>query len=122
MTAALKAQFERHRPAIEAALAVDAEADPDTLLADILAGRAQLWPGEGAFIVTQCVLTPAGGLIHAWIGGGILAEMMAMRPGIEAWGRAMGCAEATIESRPGWDRLYGRFGYERVGDLLRKRL
>lgn len=122
MSAALEAEFARHRPAIVAALAVDDEADADALLAEILAGRAQLWPAEGAFVVTQLMLTPQGPLIHAWIGGGILAEMVALRPGIEAWGRAQGAVYATIDSRPGWERLYGRFGYERVDGILRKRL
>lgn len=122
MTAALQAQFERCRQWLEPALAVDGEATADDLLADVLAGRAQLWPGETSVVVTQCVLGPDGPLIHAWCGGGTLEEMMTLRPGIEAWGRSMGAVFATIDSRPGWDRLYGPFGYERVDGLLRKRL
>lgn len=122
MTAALRAQFARFRGLIDEALAVDAEATADILLDEILAGRAQLWPSDHAFVVTQCKLTPLGGVIHAWMGGGILDEMVALRPGIEAWGRSMGCVYATIDSRPAWDRLYGRFGYERSDGVLRKRL
>jgi hypothetical protein len=122
MTAALRAQFERLRPAVEAALAVDAERTPDELLQLLLSRHAQIWPSENAFVVTELSISPTGPSIHAWIGGGILTEMMDLRPGIEAWGRAQGATFATIDSRPGWDRLYRRFGYERVEGLLRKRL
>lgn len=122
MTAALRESFDRFRDLIETALAVDGEATTDELLGEILAGRAQLWPGDGAFVVTQMMLTLQGPLIHAWIGGGILREMIALRPGIEAWGRSMGAQFATIDSRPGWERLYRPFGYERFGEVLRKRL
>lgn len=118
----LAAQFARCRPWIEAALAIDREIDPDALLAEILANRAQLWPSEGACVVTQCVLGADGPLIHAWLGGGILSEMLALRPGIEAYGRAQGCVWATIEGRKGWERLYRPFGYEVSDGVLRKRL
>ena len=122
MTAALRSEFERCRAWIDAALSIDGEATPDEVLSEILAGRAQLWPGEDACVVTQCVLGPAGASIHAWAGGGTLAGMVALRPGIEAWGRSMGATWATIDGRPAWDRLYGPFGYERAEGVLRKRL
>lgn len=122
MSEAIRREFERQRHLIDAALAVDAESTAEELLAEILANRAQLWPSDNAFVVTQCSLTAWGPVIHAWIGGGILAEMVALRPGIEAWGRAKGAVFATIDSRPAWERLYRKFGYERVGEILRKRL
>jgi len=120
MTAALRAQYERAWPHLAPALYLWAEDTREGLLGEILSGRAQLWPGEDCAIVTQCVRSEEGGSIHAWLGGGNLRGMLALRPGIEAWGRAMGCAWATIDGRRGWERLYRRFGYERDGDLLRK--
>lgn len=122
MTAAIRAQFERCRGWIEAALAVDAEATADQLLEQLLAGKAQLWPAEDAAVITQCLISPEGPLIHAWAGGGRLASMAALRPGIEAWGRSMGCIWITGESRKAWDRLLAPHGYVRDGDLLRKAL
>lgn len=123
MTAAIRAEFERCRTWIEAAMAIDRETTAQALLDELLAGRAQLWPSEGACVVTQCVLGPGGGSIHAWLGGGILSEMLALRPGIEAWGRVMGATWATIDGRKGWARLYGPHGYRLDEDgVLRKRL
>ena len=122
MSAAIRAQFARCRGWLDPALAVDGEATPEQLLEQLLAGRAMLWPGEESCVVTQCVLSPQGPSIHVWCGGGKLSEMAAMRPGIEAWGRSMGCIWITGESRKAWDRLLAPFGYVRDGDLLRKAL
>lgn len=123
MTAAIRSEFDRCRPWIETAISIDRETSAEALLEELLSGRAQLWPSEHACVVTQCILSPEGGSIHAWLGGGILSEMLALRPGIEAWGRVMGATWATIEGRKGWERLYGPFGYA-LGDdgVLRKRL
>lgn len=79
-----------------------------------------LWPGDRAAILTECVIRPEGRFLHCWLAGGDLHELMALRPGIEAWGRAMGCEIASIEGRRGWDRIFRPFGYERVEDELRK--
>lgn len=122
MTAALRREFARCLPWLIPAIERDRETTPDELLSEVLSGRAQLWPGDRSCIVTQCFLGPDGGTIHAWLGGGKLSEMMALRPGIEAWGRAMGCTVATIEGRKGWERLYRPFGYQMADGVLRKRL
>lgn len=122
MTAAIRSQFERCRGWLEAALAVDDEASPDQLLALLLAGQAQLWPSEGGCVVTQFVLAPEGPTLHVWCGGGSLADMAALRPGIEAFGRVMGAVWIVGESRRAWDRLLKPHGYVRDGALLRKAL
>jgi hypothetical protein len=117
-----EALFERCWPLIAPALALHEEDTREGVLAEVMAGRAQLWPGDHCAIITQCVMTDGVGSIHAWLGGGRLCEMLALRPGIEAWGRAMGCDFATIDGRKGWERLYRRFGYEPHEGLLRKAL
>ncbi len=122
MTAAIRSQFARCRPWIEAALQFDGEDTAEAVLDDLLSGHAQLWPGDHCAIVTQCIRGPEGGTIHAWLAGGILSELLALRTGIEAWGRSMGCCFATIQGRKGWDRLYRPLGYEPVDGVLRKRL
>lgn len=123
MTAALDAQFARCRPWIVAALDRWGEGiAPDEVRRRVLAGSAQLWPGEAGALVSECVAGAKGRSIHIWLAGGRLEELRAMRPGMEAWARAMGCEWATIQGRKGWDRVLGDTGFERDGPLLRKRL
>lgn len=124
MNPALVAQFNRLLPQIAQAIAIDREVTTGEVLDDVLAGRAQLWPGEASFLITQCVQAEDGTrAIHAWLGGGILSELAALRPGVEAFGRAMGAQFATIDGRPGWRRFYEKAGYRPDDDgVLRKAL
>lgn len=80
-----------------------------------------LWPGAGCAIVTRIVMTPER-TIHVWLGGGDMEEMLAMRAGIEAVGRLMGCRYATLSGRKGWARVFRKYGFEAVDDVLRKAL
>jgi hypothetical protein len=117
-------EFERCWPWLAAAAARGRQAGltKAELAALLLRGQAMLWPGEGGALVTQCVATREGRFLHCWLGGGDLSALLELRPGVEAWGRAMGCDYASIEGRKGWDRVFRPFGYWRDGEDLRKRL
>ena len=96
--------------------------DEAELVGDLAAGRAQLWPGEGAAMVTQCVDEPQGRCLHVWLAGGALAEILRLRPGVEAWARAQGCGRVTLNGRGGWARALRGHGYARRGEELERRL
>lgn len=117
-------EFERCWPWLAAAAARGREAGLSKAeLRDLLLrGEAMLWPGECGALVTLCQITDEGRFLHCWLGGGRLRSLLELRPGVEAWGRAMGCEYASIEGRRGWDRVFQPFGYWREGAELRKRL
>lgn len=117
-------EFERCWPWLAAALARGDRAglSRDELKALLLEGQAMLWPGEGGALVTQCVIRPEGRFLHCWLGAGSLRGLLELRPGVEAWGRVMGCQIASLEGRRGWDRVFRPFGYVRNGSELRKEL
>ncbi len=104
-------------PALQAECASEAE-----LLEDILSGRAQLWAGEAAAMVTQRVCEDGVRRLHVWLRGGDLAQLLAMRPGIEAWARGQGCKRITIDGRAGWSRVLRRLGYAAIGNQLQRTL
>jgi hypothetical protein len=86
------------------------------VVSELLTGRATLWPGERAAFVTTLITDPAR--MHVWLGGGDGAEMLAMIPGMAAWGRAQGAQWATVNGRRGWKRRLRDFGFEpRNGEL-----
>lgn len=96
---------------------IDAE-EPDLLL-NLRSGHAQLWPGENAAFVTQCVTDPPR--LHVWLAGGDLRELLSMIPGMAAWGRAQGCEWATVDGRPGWKRILKPYGFvEHEGELWKE--
>ncbi len=98
------------------------DGDEAALLAEIQSGRAQLWAGEGGAVVTQCVTAQDGRTLHIWLAGGELAAVLALRPGIEAWARGLGCEAITIEGRAGWARVLRTHGYRSHGAVLRRSL
>jgi hypothetical protein len=120
----IEGELERCWPWLAAAAARGREAglSKAELLRLLLRGEAMLWPGEAGALVTQCIATPEGRFVHCWLGGGGLRTLLDLRPGVEAWGRVMGCDYASIEGRKGWDRVFRPFGYGRAGADLRKRL
>lgn len=88
----------------------------------LLSGRAQVWFGENAAIVTEIRTYPTGArVIHGLVAAGDLDEIVgALIPRAEAWGRSIGCVLAIIESRPGWARALKRKGYAPHQVALRK--
>jgi hypothetical protein len=104
-------------PALRPGCATEAD-----LVDDLMAGRAQIWPGERSAVVTQCVVDDRGPCLHVWLAGGDLEEILAMRVGAEAWARAQGCRRMTIDGRQGWARRLRAHGFARVGGQLERRL
>ncbi|MCG9916027.1 MAG: hypothetical protein MH112_06655 [Phenylobacterium sp.] len=98
------------------------DGDEAALRADLIAGRAQLWAGEAGAVVTQCIENAEGRSLHIWLAGGQLETILALRPGVEAWARGLGCTAITIEGRPGWTRVLRAHGYQRHGEILRRSL
>lgn len=96
-----------------------AEAD---LVGELVAGSAQLWAGERAAMVTQCVGDEQGPCLHVWLAGGDLTEILRMKDGVEAWARAQGCERITINGRRGWTRVLRGHGYAPAGGELERRL
>lgn len=108
-------EYDRARPWLLKAL--EFEGDPEAeLVAKLRAGHAQLWLGERSAMVTEVTEEPKGRTIHVWLAGGDLDEIVSLTPGIAAWGRMMGCKEATIEGRAGWARVLKSHGFS--GDAV----
>lgn len=112
-------EYLRCREWLLPALREDTESD---LIAGLREGRAQLWPGLRSAMVTQLLSGPDR-LLHVWLAGGDMRDLLALAPGVEAWGRAQGAQYATINGRKGWARALRRTGFEPHGDgELRKAL
>jgi hypothetical protein len=78
----------------------------DDVLAMVEAGKAQAWFGATSIIITEIVLEPQFKVLNYFLAGGNLAELEAMLPLVEAWGREHGCKKATLVGRKGWERTF----------------
>ena len=85
----------------------------------ILSERAHLWCGEDCAGVTE---VSGDGRLHILLAGGSMAGLLAMRPDVEAFARALGCRCVYLSGRTGWRRIFPRFGYAFDGEDMVKDL
>ncbi len=90
----------------------------------LYSGRAQLWIGEAAAIITEVRNYPTGArVIQGLVAAGEIEEIVeGLIPKAEAWGRSIGCVLAVIESREGWAKLLKSHGWDPHQLALRKAL
>lgn len=70
------------------------------------AGLVRFWPGINSAIITEVIQYPQKRALNFWLAGGNIAELEAMYPEVEAWGRTHGCTVASTSGRPGWERSF----------------
>lgn len=90
----------------------------DEVLNELILGRAQLWEGDRAAVVTRCFEPDQ---FHIWLAGGVLRDVLALLPGGIGWARPMGLKRISTRARPGWKRVLRRYGFEDIGDGVLER-
>jgi hypothetical protein len=99
-----RADYARLRPQIQDGLG-DEGFSIDWLEDRLNSGRAQLWIGEKAALVTE---------INAWVvvAAGDKREIIeTLRPQAEAWCASRGASAAIVDGRKGWNRALSPHGY-----------
>lgn len=90
---------------------------------ELWSGRLHLWANDDAVLVTELRQYPAGAReIHAMVASGSLEGISELREQAEQWARGSGVEFASAASRPGWERVLSRFGYELHQVEMRKEL
>lgn len=99
-----------HRQQIESALAYSGGTHTyEDVRAAVEAGDLQYWPGPRSVVITEIMQYPQTRVLNFFLAGaetGHLAELEAMYPEIEKWGRAQGCTVAVMSGRKGWERSF----------------
>lgn len=107
------------RHLLEAALAHEGVGrSVEDVLERIRIGDAQMWAGKSSFHITEIIIHPNRKTLHVWLSGGDMQELIEMAPKLMAWGKSMGCTDATIEGRLGWERVLAPLGFEKKAVLL----
>lgn len=117
----MHAQWSKWRP--EFAKAMDGSFHTvDALERLIFQNRAQLWPGARAAIVTEIQDYPGERVLQALWAAGDVDEIIALIPGLESFGRLMGCTSVLVEGQKAWQRVLKPHGYGHWSTTLRKAL
>ena len=80
----------------------------------ILEGRMQIWPGQKSVAVTEIIQYARKKVLHVFLAGGDMAELIDMIDSAATWGRTQGCTSLTMSGRRGWERVLGRHGFKPV--------
>ncbi len=84
----------------------------ESIEADILAGRKQLWVGDKALVVTEVSTYPKARVMWVLLAAGDLEGVMALQEQGAAWGRSVGCMRMVMDGRKGWAKVLPRYGWE----------
>lgn len=80
----------------------------------IIEGRMQLWPAPNSAAVTEIVEYARKKVLHVFLAGGDLAEVVDGIESVADWGRKQGCHSMTISGRKGWERVLDKHGFRPV--------
>lgn len=70
----------------------------------ILRGEAQFWRGDASAACTEINKYPRCNVLHIWLIGGNLEEVLASVPAFEHFARRYNCVSLTGVGRRGWTR------------------
>lgn len=101
----------RCRPWIEAALAYSRTHDFGDVVKGCFAGEFQLWPAPAACLVTQISVFPQRKLMHLFLAGGDMDEVLKLVDAATEMGREEGCDAVTMTGRMGWQRVLNKRGF-----------
>lgn len=106
-------ELERCRPWIEAALEYSGGTHTfDDIVDGLRSARMQLWPAPRGCAVTEIVVYPRKQVLHVFLVGGELDQIMSDIDTLAAWGKAQGCESMTMAGRAGWARVLRPVGWE----------
>lgn len=107
--------IEANRKHIEAALEYGGGTHTfDDVAAMILDGRLQLWPGPRGCAVTEIISYPRKKVLHCFLAGGEMDQILDMIESAIAWGKTQGCTSLTLSGRMGWQRVLDKHGFKPV--------
>ena len=80
----------------------------------IYEGRLQIWPAERGCAVTEIIVYPRKKVLHCFLAGGELDQILDMIDSAIAWGKTQGCESLTLSGRLGWQRVLDKHGFKPV--------
>lgn len=116
---ALYSELDRCKKWIEDALAYGGGThDFEDVVEGVLSGHMQLWSAETACAITEIIVFPKKKVLHVFLAGGSMEEIVNMNESARIWGKAQGCQNMTIAGRKGWEKVLKGHGYKPVFTTL----
>ena len=115
-------ELERCRVWIEAALEYSGGTHLyEDIVEAVIEGRMQLWPAKNSCWVTEITAFPRKKVLHVFLAGGELDEILEMHEYVVQWAIEQGCESMTLTGRKGWVKALKNKGWKSQLVLLEKR-
>lgn len=106
-------QLERCKPWINAALEYSGGTHLfEDVVDSVKLGTMQLWAGERGCLVTEIIQYPRKKVLHIFLAGGELDQILDMDASVQYFGRANGCTSMTLAGRRGWVRALSHLSWK----------
>lgn len=116
-------QFHARRKYIEDALEYTKGTHTlDDIWNGVVRGDFQFWPGDKSAVITEIQIYPQTKVMHIFLAGGDLEELLEMEKSVRAYAQTIGCNSMSISGRRGWLRIFERDGWKEVCTTIAKEL
>ena len=88
----------------------------------VVTGQFQFWPGDKSAIITEVQIYPQKKVMHIFLAGGELNELLEMEKSVRAFAKTIGCNSMSISGRRGWLRIFERDGWDEICTTIAKEL
>lgn len=88
----------------------------------VMSGKMQLWFGEKGCAVTEIVMYPRKKVLHVFLAGGEMQQILDFQESAAEFGRMNGCSSMTIAGRRGWTKVLGNHGWDEKFAVMGKEL
>lgn len=88
----------------------------------VLGGSMQLWAGEKGCAVTEIIVYPRKKVLHVFLAGGEMEQIIDFQTSAEEFARINGCNALTLAGRKGWSRVLTKHGWSESFTVLNREL
>ena len=114
-------ELKRCREWIEGALRYSGDTHTFADIVEALStGKMQLWAASEGCHITEIQRYPKKKVLHGFLAGGKLDQLVEMQSDMFKWGKAQGCVAASIAGRKGWERVLKSSGWKPLHTVLTK--
>ena len=115
--------LDRVRPWLEAALRYSGDTHEwEDVVQGLIDGRMQLWAGDKSAAVTEILVYPRKKVLHVFLAGGTMSQLIDMIDDVAQWGKTQGCTGMTLSGRNGWKRILSKLGWDAKMVVMEKEI
>jgi hypothetical protein len=88
----------------------------------VLSAKMQLWVGETGCAVTEIIVYPRKKVLHVFLAGGEMSQIIDFQESAAEFGRMNGCTAMTLAGRRGWKKVLNKHDWEESLCVMSKEL